>query len=562
MYKKRTSYLSIVPAVLLLATACKRGGDGKDTGDEDAEGSESDSTGATTNTDASATADGTGDTSEPETGMDSVTADGTDDTSPDTTDTSGSDTGVDTGDTGAGGGGLEELVEALCMHEFDCCSAGELTYRLGPFTTDATVCTDRFMQLLANNDNDYPIAFAGLLGMLGNTVRLDRADVNDAAIPACIAAVKAWECAKLLDPDGRCEPGDTADPCALDKLFTGKLGAGDSCTPFMAVDIECGPGTKCVESSKVTAECRDRAAVDKACDGADDCDDGLYCDLAAGKCVAQGDVDDACEFDDPLVPTPGTETKPCLSHLTCNPDTSTCTAFCTDGYTCESDVHCPEGMSCVPESPGSAFKYCGVPGGPGDPCDTKDDCMNNHYCAGENCDQSVAIGDPCSTDEECVTGYCSLINQCTNFEGVDDPCNRHEECDPDDTVGCYTSNDGTLCRAALLPNGDACSTAEGSCNSGICDFTLSGYECMAGGGADDPCDDSTLTTDTFMCAPEFYCDPTDAVCLPKAGAGQDCMDDMSLQCLGMVCDETDPWGDPICTDAPESSTQVTCDGAR
>lgn len=468
-----------------------------------------------------------------------------------------SDSGEDEGTDTTGGASLEGLIEALCNYEFACCSRGELDYRLGPFTDDAAECTARYIQQLDSNNNDDPVLIGSLLDSLAYSIRLERVDVDAAALSACIEAVQARECNAPVDGETRCEAGEGDDPCALDSLFFGRQQVGDVCNPNLFPDVECAAGSKCVAVSGDIGECEKRAVADEFCSSADDCDDGLFCDFSEGKCAPKGDVGDACAFEDPNVPTPGTETRQCLDHLTCDPDTETCTAYCSEGYDCSADAQCPAGLSCVPMAPGSPFNYCASTGNAGAACDTKADCASGHYCAGENCALSKNVGDTCASTEECVTGYCNIT--CQNFEGVGDPCTSDLQCDPATTVGCFTSDDGTLCRAAKLPNDSICVGGQDSCASGVCDATPTGQRCIVGEQEGDDCDESAATTSVNLCAEGLYCD-TDSVCKTKGGAGATCEEDGSVMCLSGSCDPSAPWDEPMCTDAPESSDAVTCDG--
>jgi hypothetical protein len=103
------------------------------------------------------------------------------DSADDTTGTgndSGDPTG-DTNDTSSDPGNLNELIGTLCAWDFQCCSEGEIDYRLGPFTVDEADCTERFIEQLNSNDNeDAETPRGDLLYVLGFAVRLDRSEPN------------------------------------------------------------------------------------------------------------------------------------------------------------------------------------------------------------------------------------------------------------------------------------------------------------------------------------------------------------------------------------------------
>jgi hypothetical protein len=157
-----------------------------------------------------------------------------------------------------------------------------------------------------------------------------------------------------------------------------------------------------------------------------------------------------------------------------------------------------------------------------------------------------------------VTGYCAIT--CQNYEGPGDACTFPEQCNPSTTVGCFTSEDGQLCRANKLSNGSICNAIEDSCASGICDATATGYRCIDGEAENEDCDDNPATTSTNLCGAGLYCDADDGQCKAQSGAGGTCADDDDVQCLNGACDEGGPWGADVCTDAPENAESVTCDG--
>ncbi|MBK6921425.1 MAG: hypothetical protein IPH07_28765 [Deltaproteobacteria bacterium] len=103
--------------------------------------------------------------------------------------------GTDT-DTGGGGDGsdVEPLIGALCDWEFKCCDDGERTYRLGPFTTDAADCTERFTQQLYSNDDKPELQRGDLLYTLGFGVRLDRSTPNAQAAADCKDLIEQQQC--------------------------------------------------------------------------------------------------------------------------------------------------------------------------------------------------------------------------------------------------------------------------------------------------------------------------------------------------------------------------------
>ena len=483
------------------------------------------------------------------------------------------DTGNDTGNND--GSALEPLIGSLCDWEFRCCSDGERDYRLGPFTVDAADCSDRFVQQLASNDDKPELQRGDILYTLGFGVRLDRSIPNEQAAADCKDLVDQWECWQPFEPGGYCSPaGDPAtNPCDLRNLFTGTQKVGDPCSEALALvgyDIECEAGSTCEEVDG-TYVCVDKGLVDEYCEADDKCDQGLFCDIAAGKCALRADEGDHCEFGDPQQPDVGTETLPCLEHLTCDPESETCKAFCTTAYDCGDDSACAEGESCIPvDYDDHTYTYClARQETNGDRCDTDRDCADDMHCAGDSCRSDAGIHDDCTAENECEGGlYCEIggSGQCEIVVNANQTCAADRECNPSTTIGCITSDDGRQCRTALLGNGDVCAPGERAgqnwCASGVCedvsDDGIANPECRIGASEGQECDEDDGTDDVGRCARGLYC--LEQVCKVKSDSGGDCHDDQGLQCLNGSCDQI--WEGDYCTDAtPLGATDVvTCDG--
>jgi hypothetical protein len=487
--------------------------------------------------------------------------------------------GTDT-DTGGGGDGsdVEPLIGALCDWEFKCCDDGERTYRLGPFTTDAADCTERFTQQLYSNDDKPELQRGDLLYTLGFGVRLDRSTPNAQAAADCKDLIEQQQCWEPAGEDAVCTPGGdpSQNPCDLRNLFTGTQKEGEPCSEALAglgYDIECEEGSSCEEKDGIFV-CVDKGLVDEFCEADDKCDQGLYCDIASGRCAIRADEGEHCEFEDAQQPDVGTETLPCLEHLTCDPQSETCIAYCNTYYDCAVDASCPEGESCIPvDYDDHTYTYClERQNTNGDRCDTDHDCVDNMHCAGDSCRTDAGLHDDCTAINECEAGlYCDIggSGQCEIVVNANQPCSSDRECNPSTTIGCITSDDGQLCRTSQLGNGDVCVPGEHAanptgnwCSTGVCeDATDDGEanpECRIGASEGQECDEDYATDDTPRCAQGLYC--LEGVCKVKSEAGGGCHDDQGLQCLNASCDQI--WEGDYCTDGvPVGRTDiVTCDG--
>lgn len=521
-----------------------------------------------------------GDTSETEGATEGGTGDDAADSANPTQDGSaeGSDpdsTGGTDGGTPGDGEDVEPLIASLCDWEFKCCSDGERDYRLGPFTTDEADCTARFTEQLYSNDDKPELQRGDLLYTLGFGVRLDRSIPDADAAAACKEIIDQQQCWEPFEVGGYCSPaGDPAqNPCDLRNLFTGTQKVGDDCSEALALigyDIECEAGSTCEEVDG-TFVCVDKGLVDDFCEADDKCDQGLFCDISTGRCAVRADEGDHCEFDDANEPDVGTESLPCLEHLTCDPQSETCIAYCNTNYDCGDDSACPEDESCIPVDIGeNTYTYCRDRGDTnGDRCDSDRDCVDDMHCNGGSCRSDRGMGDDCALENECEGGlYCEIggSGQCEIVVNANDPCTADRECNPSTTLGCITSEDGRECRTTLLSNGDVCAPGERNggnwCASGVCedasDDGILNPECHVGASANEECDEDDSTDDVARCARGLYC--LEGTCKVKSESGESCEDDGALQCNNGACDQI--WEGEYCSDAvPTGATDVvTCDG--
>ncbi len=513
--------------------------------------------------------EGTGGSGEADTEGDATEGTGSDDNGS-ADETAGNDTN-DSNDSEGDDAELELLITTLCDWDFNCCSRGELDYRLGPFTDDAAECTDRFIeQLYSNDDANVESPRADLLYILGYAVRLDRSTPNPDMVSSCRDLLETQACNEpAVDGFVACTAADdpTENPCDLRNMFTGSQQLGDPCSEALAaLDIECVAGSSCEELDGVFI-CVDKGLEGDFCESDTTCDQGLFCDVGQGLCAPRRAVGQSCSFDDAQEPDAGTETLPCLEHLSCDVSSSTCVAYCTDGYDCQVDQQCPETHSCIPHDIGDGtYTYCAERGDTnGDRCDSDHDCADSMHCAGDSCATDIAQGQSCGTTNECQAGlYCA--GTCEVVLNNGQSCSADMQCNPSTTLGCITSDDGQECRNALLANGDVCVPGERSgnnwCASTICeDLSEDGInnpECQPGALAGAACDESNATDDVPRCAAGLYC--LDDVCKTQLDSGGDCEDDGGQQCLNGACSPI--WEGEYCTDATPTGVEgvVTCDG--
>jgi hypothetical protein len=500
-----------------------------------------------------------------------------------------------TGATGGDGnppatGDIDDVIAAICDWEFRCCDEGEVKYRLSPTITDAADCTAFFVDQLHNDNsrnNPYVAgnAAAGLLGLLGYQVDLTRVEVNAANVAACIEQWDDLDCNSEIDPNARCEAGAGENPCALTSLFNPTVELDGQCALQLAEgasggnDVECMPGSTCIEGG--TAEnpnefdaCVKRGVDGEPCTNDNDCDFDFFCN-SDGDCAEKAGPGDTCSFQDPDQPAAGEEDIQCKAGLTCHPVDFVCMEFCTEGFGCAADTQCPDGLSCAPttvENDTTSFHLCRDLGEAATArCDTHDDCVAGRYCsAGGVCTADVAENDSCTVTAMCPAGmHCAPISAtCVTDLMPAAVCSDIL----DGTDGCGPAPARCVagtCSAGPVDNGDPCDE-DLDCDSGLCDYATSaalGLTCIAGGGAGDDCDSLPPTGGTEpRCGAGFYC-TTDLVCAAQVGPGGDCEDPDTNAANGAICANAscvDQWEATMCTDlaVPVSAggTNVTCDG--
>jgi len=513
----------------------------------------------------------------------------------------GSGGSSDSGGAGGTGGtpstaSIDDVVAAVCEWEFRCCDAGELTYRLSPFVTDAESCTERFVyELHESNGTDNPYlsgpGATGLLGSLGYVVDLDRVIPNEAGISACVEHWNDLGCNVLPDADARCGGPSAADPCALTNLFTPRQEAGDECTLALTEtgsgnDVECAVGSTCLAAGDDNPNnfptCVSRGLADDPCTADADCDFNHYCD--SGSCAEKAGPGEECSYEDADDPVPGEYEVQCAAGLFCHPIDLECMEDCELGSNCADDRSCPNGSGCAPlevNESSDTFTVCTDRGDSAEAaCNTDADCANAYYCDGANCQADKPATSPCTDHNECAAGlHCDLANAvevtCVTNLAAGDACTAPYQCGPN-SAGCLNEGvNGTNCRNSLLPLDSICGSAA-DCASGRCevaDTDTTDATCIRGAGAGDACDSLTTDGTAQSCAAGLLCYGNSGAveggtCETQAAPGTDCNNpdgtpDDTMCANGSTC--TDAWDEgAICSDTAVSEQNggsgVACDG--
>jgi hypothetical protein len=257
-------------------------------------------------------------------------------------------------------------------------------------------------------------------GDAGETSCLDPA-------PAGAPCLLSVECARGLAciaatcqaPRAQGEPCDSPEACAR-----GLRCEEGRCAP-QPDDCDrperCGQGSTCFGTA--TRACAPPGAVDAPCEYAEQCQPGLFCDLAAGRCALAADSGEPCA-----------DGVACLAGLACDLESGRCGALpeqgepcalgrlgpllCADalgcvqglcaplpleGEICTLDNQCAPGLGCDFTEQGS---FCAPRRGPGEPCMADWICQQGAYCNYQSltCAPAEPLGAPCRDGNECGEG--------------------------------------------------------------------------------------------------------------------------------------------------------------
>ncbi len=500
---------------------------------------------------------------------------------------SGSDDGVldDTGSTGGPAPDsphsvIEQLVQARCDWVFSCCDEGEVDYRVGPFTADATDCTDRVMTSILSGNPTPPVQPepADLLVLLAFSHAAGSVQLVDEQVAACVAYLEGEACAapppESEDQGPHCEPSDDLldSPCALATMVDGLLLEGAACDPTLGV--ECAEGLTCVTLGS-SGQCVTSSEEGDFCFSDDHCTTPLFCDFSDGTCVKGSALGEDCAFEDPDNPAPGTESVRCDPGLACDPIGLTCVGPCATGSPCATEADCPIDHDCI-------LARCFIPQPTGGPCVVGAECISG-YCEGGTCAGLSAEGEFCIPHSQCETDFCHpFFNECRPQQGDGQPCTSFSDqecaggvCDNSDPMA-------PVCQAAVGEGGACISTNECNadlelqCINGTCQATplangqacTNGLQCESGLCWQLTCDDPALVGEACTtefdpmvkpCGSDAYCatelGEVTGTCAAKGSTGTPCSEDK--ECWGSC---TVLWGQLLC-DATPAMGEAYCDGA-
>ncbi len=354
---------------------------------------------------------------------------------------------------------------------------------------------------------------------------------------------------------------------------TNFCGDGYCCQP--------SPSGECCPNPPDPGECDNTLCVDRACNGAHQCDyapllcgapdlaDGETCD-GANRCDGTGECETVALCDGPYAWKE--------SQYDCSGGGVAQLCY----PSCESNRNCNEGFYC------NGAKECVTVLANGESeCDEDSDCASGH-CENEVC---CAAGFCCNDDHPCPGGICltdtwsCVFDEC-QVDGLDDdalcPENHHcddNDCLPDMVDGDYSCNEHSDCASGYCdtagPVGICCQGGPGTvccldhtdCDGSICleEFDPQPYSCV------DDCSPAGTEDDT-LCADEenwhYHCEGD--LCLQDLKSGQsgcdehsDCESDHCTPSTGVCCDSTG--GDELCCNAAaqcddgETCTTDVCD---
>jgi hypothetical protein len=369
---------------------------------------------------------------------------------------------------------ITELVtataKAWCAWEFRCCTAAQITQQNEMrYKTEAECLPFKELELRPQ------VAVARL------TISERRAELDEEAATACVAAFEARRCLDFSNPFPPVNLLSEVPACQ--RLLIGKTGVGEPC---WAAD-ECARGSRCVTggsstggaggfagfggfdepkvpSPSVRGVCVPYQKPGAICNGDHDCDglSGIYCRRSDFKCARRSGLLEPCAYTTDL---DGRNPHPPLliqcdesQKLYCDPAARVCKKLPVDGETC------------APFHPSTGSPYC-------DPDPALElMCIPSGGILG-TCHQPGALGEICggTTFPPCGEGLgCLLAN---NMPG---------SCQPLPGVGQICSHDG-LCLAparcdgttfscvmpGAAPIGAPCGAAA-DCESLLCFQTLPG----------------------------------------------------------------------------------------
>lgn len=410
----------------------------------------------------------------------------------------GTTTNTGTGDPDSLGA---QFAGALCEKMYECCDAANM----------AEVITGTSIEDYAGCRIAYRTIWEGALEpQFAESAAAGRLDFNKASFSACMESLKGLSCADFA------AGGGLEGALSCEAAFVPRVQAGGACS----LSQECVTGRCLIPSGESEGSCVDPATLageGGACDGDDECAEGLYCDQL-GACAAPlpdgaacsgneacehtcvgDDTGDGvcarvCEGGGPGVGEPDLELEAIGGPLVlayCDKFFDCCSAseledelgLFDDLKTCRTfqavvvgglampglhnakvkgtvEVDAPAWMACI-----DAFEASSC----------ADFARHKDMECGEAITGKVADGSACEQDLECVSGFCEKPTPDPEAQGTCQP--------PGSAGGACTSScvEGHYCDAAGVCQptkalGEAC-TQDDACAEGSCAGTAGSQAC-------------------------------------------------------------------------------------
>ena len=379
---------------------------------------------------------------------------------------------------------------------------------------------------------------------------------------------------------GRCGRANGAECRWSGQCLSGFCDEGiGECRPKRPAGEPCSSWDECLNG-----ECLQNVCVE-TCRSSSDCGAGEYCDFVDLRCRSAKEdgercssdrecVSEVCNFSDRCGASPDIG-EACSARYDCYPR-----GYCADGVCvprkgpdqacgaldeCLEPYLCLDGrceimnLECRPAAPGERCAmlmvcdetaYCDRMGGftckarpsEGEDCSRLVPCAPGFYCLGGSCQRRLQPGESCTSHAQCVEGYhCGLVDGVSVCS--DGPSGRPcVHWDDDCPAGHFCDWDSERC-SPYPGEGERCSWPDNHCAEGLyCDAVY----CLALSEPGEDCDRFEVDS----CVPGYYCDWDARECLPRAEAGEMCVQydrESGRHCLlGHTCEWSSEESDYIC----------------
>ena len=387
--------------------------------------------------------------------------------------------------------------------------------------------------------------------------------------------------------------GDAADDTGISA--TDDVLAGDGVDSVNDLAAACSP-----------ADCDDKNPCTK-----ENCVPGVGCVYANSE--AKCDDNDTCTTNDFCTagvcsgtPFVCNDANPCTSD-SCKSGTGCVftpnSVTCTDGDLCTSNDHCKDGACVGLAESCSATSVCETSGGcnpktgcifttNSGPCDDKNECTNEDFCANGTC---IGVAADCNDNNPCTNDGCNQIFGCTHVAN-ESPCSDGDLCTKDQCTNgkCVstpdTCNDGNFCtddgcdlsvgcthtfNSLGCDDGSSCTSGE-TCSEGKCvglincadDNPCTIDKCQGTTGCvhiatSDACNDGDACTGDDVCGfsvigvickgKQLNCDDNNTCTTDSCVPGAGCLNALnSLACDdGSACTSADKCTNGLCIGVPK-----------